>query len=332
MIQIGQRGLGSTGLALALLIVAGCAGKATTGDPNRGGSAGAAAPGGSGNSSVAGSSSAGSSNAGSSSAGSSSAGSSNASSASGGASGSAGDGAGGPTPNGAGAPAGAGAGGWGPGPGGGGTSGASPSVGTAGTEVLLTPVDGWIDGASNALHIQGAVYAGADERSAQKLSSDFSGSKMCIKGSTAVVDMNCTPVPPAPDCWMTIWGAGIYLNLNQTTTASTPATFDARALRGFSFELSGPQIPRSYFRFQVESADPNDAYCTQNVFKPGANSAALVDLVSEHVLPQCVPTSSGNNGAYAAARLVRLRWAVVTNSVEETPYDFCVSNVRAIYK
>ena len=109
--------------------------------------------------------------------------------------------------------AGAGAGGaWAGGLGSGGFGAACvPPV--AANQVPLTPVDGWVDGASNPLAIQGALYAAADPRSV--VSSDFMGSNVCMKGVTAKVDPNCTPIPPAADCQMTIWGAAIYLNLNQ---------------------------------------------------------------------------------------------------------------------
>jgi hypothetical protein len=204
---------------------------------------------------------------------------------------------------------------------------------TAGDQVLLTPVDGWLDGASNTLHIQGSTYAGADDRSALTMSSDFSGSKMCIKGSTAVVEYPCTAVPPAPDCWATTWGAGIYLNLNQAAVGSTRAAFDAKAVQGFAFDLSGPSVPpRSYFRFQVEAADPDLAYCLQYSFNPGANLALLSQLNSERVLPICSPSvHSVETANYAASRLVRLKWMVMA-TLQEIPYDFCVSNVRAVLK
>jgi len=212
--------------------------------------------------------------------------------------------------------------------------GGAASASTDSSGALLTPVDGWIDGASNPLHVQGAVYAGADERSAQKMSPDFSGSNMCIKGSTAVVDLSCTPIPPAPDCWTTIWGAAIYMNLNQAQMGATPAALDSSVLKGFSFELSGANVPASdNIRFQIEPEESNNAYCTQYAFKPGINTALLVDLTSEHDPPPCIRKGTSGSGAtFLASKVARLKWTVTTNKTQEIPYDFCVSDVRALYE
>ena len=236
--------------------------------------------------------------------------------------------------------AGAGAGGaWAGGLGSGGFGAACvPPV--AANQVPLTPVDGWVDGASNPLAIQGALYAAADPRSV--VSSDFMGSNVCMKGVTAKVDPNCTPIPPAADCQMTIWGAAIYLNLNQPLDPSTmmpgaPVTFDARKLGGFAFELSGPNVPKpSDLRFTVETQLYQDQttiidFCSgwDKQLTPGDNTVKFGEI-----FPQCffLPHNQSSLGGDILAVVRRLEWQVLTNSGAEVPYDFCVSNIRAIYK
>jgi hypothetical protein len=214
-----------------------------------------------------------------------------------------------------------------------------PSVIPSG-EALLTPVNGWIDGASNSALIQGAVYADADPQSTLKMSRDFTGSHMCIKGATTIVDPQCTPIPPH-DCWTSYWGAAISLNLNQTiepTTmmASTPAAYDASKLVGFAFDLSGPTVPpTSSVRFQVDAAAPENTYCLQYAYEAGTNTALLKELQNWYAGPPCTPTANSQQASkatYQASSLVRLKWTIVPNSGYEVPYDFCVSNVRALYK
>jgi hypothetical protein len=208
-----------------------------------------------------------------------------------------------------------------------------------GGATMLTPVNGWVDGASNSALIQGAVYADADPLSKLKMSSDFAGSNMCFKGATTIVDPQCTPIPPY-DCWMSYWGAGIYLNLNQvidptTMMASSPAAYDGSKLLGFSFDLSGPTIPpTSSVRFQVDAAAPDNTYCLQYAYKAGANTALLKELQNWNAGPPCQPSSASNasKAVYQASSLVRLKWTIVPNSGHEVPYDFCISNVRALYK
>src|SRR6185295_17425640 len=59
--------------------------------------------------------------------------------------------------------------------------------------VLLIPTDGWVDGKRNALGVQGAMYAHADSVSAPKMTSDFTGTNACIRGSIGPVILDCQP-------------------------------------------------------------------------------------------------------------------------------------------
>lgn len=151
-----------------------------------------------------------------------------------------------------------------------------PVDGDESTEPLpIVPHDGWVDAASNPLAIQGAAFAYADDVSREGMIQDFSGKNACIAGSGARVELSCTPVLPATDCFGTLWGAAIGINLNQPVDPATgqglmPQAYDASGLAGFAFTLSGARLPAG-MRFKVE--DSSDEYCTWKPLQAGRKGA-----------------------------------------------------------
>jgi len=206
-------------------------------------------------------------------------------------------------------------------------------TGTGGTGMLaagvpLTPTDGWVDGMSNTLMIQGAMFSYADTTSAMGMTEDFIGSNACIKGTAAKVEMPCTIEPPATDCYGTYWGAAIGLNLNQpidmtTMMGADPMPYDASALTGFAFEITGAAVPTS-LRFKVE--DGTNEYCTASTtpIKAGANTVTFEQLVTQCWMAGGTPATGAKSG------LLKISWQVVTNAMSTVPFDFCVANVRAL--
>jgi hypothetical protein len=208
------------------------------------------------------------------------------------------------------------------------SSTAAGGEGAVGGPVSLTPVDGWIDGNSNVLSIQGAVFAYADDLSRTGLIESFTGSNACISGTAARVDLQCTPAPPATDCYGSSWGAAIGLNLNQpidpdSGLGEAPVPYDASALSGFGFELSGSAVPVS-LRFKVENAAGEYCNPPAKPVKLGNNVFLFSDLIAQCWKP------GGASAVGAKASLIRLAWQVVTNTQAQVPFDFCVSNVRAL--
>jgi len=209
-----------------------------------------------------------------------------------------------------------------------GGSGSSEETGT-----LLDPKDGWVYRESNRFGIQGAVFAYADPTSALSLMFDSSRSAACIRGKVARVDLLCTPVAPATDCYGSTWGAAIGMNLNQrldpvTMMGDVPAAFDASNLSGFSFELSGSNLPPpNSLRFNVDSSDRSFCNIPLKKLMPGRNTV----LFSE-VVPECYrsATPAGPTAESARAALLKIWWQVLTNTQAEVPYDFCVSNIHAL--
>jgi len=126
------------------------------------------------------------------------------------------------------------------------------------------------------------------------------------------------------------------LNLNQPKDPATgmgvvdPLPFDASMLKGFAFEIEGNTVPApKSLRFKVENA--KGEFCTPSAqkVKVGANSFEFKDLLAEcwHVTDPANATAET-----AQSALVKISWAVVTSKDAEVPFDFCVSNIRALPK
>jgi hypothetical protein len=215
------------------------------------------------------------------------------------------------------------------------TAGSGTGGGTLAEGVPLTPMEGWVDGATNTLMIQGAMFEFADATSAMGMTKDFTGSNACIKGTAAKVDKMstaCTTMmftAPATDCYGEYWGAAIGLNLNQPIDMTTmmggdPVAYDASAIKGFTFNISGAMVPTT-MRFKVE--EMGGEYCTPATkpVKLGANTFMFEDLVKE-----CWKTTPGASAVGAKAALVKIAWQVTTKDTMAIPFDFCVSDLRAI--
>lgn len=200
--------------------------------------------------------------------------------------------------------------------------------------VPLTATDGWVAVDSNTLGVQGAMFAYADPTSGMGMTEDFTGTNACIKGTAAKVDMMSMPcatkmfTPPATDCYGEYWGAAIGLNLNQPIDEASgegadPMPFDASAVKGFAFEISGAAVPTS-LRFKVEN--DTGEFCTPPAkpVKLGANTFMFSDLVTE-----CWK-AGGTSAEGAKSSIIKIAWQVVTNDKSAVPFDYCVANVRAL--
>ena len=215
----------------------------------------------------------------------------------------------------------------------------SGGTGTLAEGVPLTPLNGWV-AVDNVLKIQGAMFPFGDKYSMMTvMPMDFSmsGDKACIAGTAAKVDMASMPcttkmfTAPATDCYGEYWGVAIGMNMNQTIDeatgmGSTPGPYDASAIKGFAFNISGAAVPTS-LRFKVENAAGE--YCSPPAKKiaAGPNTFMFGDVVKE-----CwkTPTPTAPTGETAKADLLKISWQVVTNAMGAVPFDFCVSDVRAL--
>lgn len=208
-------------------------------------------------------------------------------------------------------------------------------------EIPLIPSNGWVDGKSNVLGIQGAIFGYGDQTSEMGMALNFTGAHACVKGTAAKVDMTspaCVDkmfTPPATDCYGEFWGAAIGLNLNQTIDSTTmmggtPQPFDASALKGFAFDVSGNTVPGPKdLRFRVETDSMEFCNPAPNKVIVGTNTLLLSDLRSQCFTTLDPPAPSAET---VKTKLLRISWQVVTNSSAPVPFDFCISNIRALLK
>jgi len=211
--------------------------------------------------------------------------------------------------------------------------GGAPGAGTAGTaglpsSVPLTPTNGWVS-SDNPLQSRGWLSAVGDDVTRMSMTSDFNGSNACIAGTAARVEDPCTITAPARDCFDVFFGAHIGLTLNQSFNGE-PLPFDASALKGFSFEVTGNTVPGPKdLRFAVATADRDFCNLPTTKIKVGANVLLFSDLAAEcwHITDPPNPTAETVQSA-----LVELKWSVVTNTSARVPFDFCISNIRALPK
>lgn len=217
----------------------------------------------------------------------------------------------------------------------GGKSASAPAgmgAGETGNGVLLYQMAGWVDGASNSLGIQGAVFDVGDPVSKVNLSLDVTqGGKACIKGIAAKVDTLCTLPQGATGCFAVYFGAYLGENLNQAgdpqkLDVGSPMPFDASGLKGFSFDVEGPTVPfKGSFRFNAQDATgTNYQSPAATAIVKGSNTMLFSQLFkdAEH--------SNGPSADGAKAALTRISWQVVSNQAGAVPFDFCISNVRAL--
>jgi hypothetical protein len=212
----------------------------------------------------------------------------------------------------------------------------STSAGTVGGEagngVLLYQTTGWVDGASNSLGIQGAVFDVGDPASQVDLALDVThDGKACIKGIAAKIDSFCTLQQGSTDCFTTYFGAYLGENLNQMgdlhmSDLGSPMPFDASGLKGFSFDVEGPTVPvKGSFRFNAQDATgTNYGSPPATAIGKGSNTMLFTHLFKDPF------HAAGPSADSAKAALTRISWQVVSNQTGAVPFDFCVSNVRAL--
>lgn len=206
----------------------------------------------------------------------------------------------------------------------------SAPAGEADDGVLLYQMAGRVDGASNSLGIQGAAFDVGDPASQANLDVT-QGGKACLKGIAAKIDSLCIQQQTGTDCFAVYFGAYLGENLNQVgdpqmLEAGSPMPFDASGLKGFSFDVEGATIPvRGSFRFNAQdAAGTNYESPAATAIVKGSNTMLFTQLFKDPF------HSNGPSADSAKAALTRISWQVVSNQTAAVPFDFCISNVRAL--
>lgn len=216
-----------------------------------------------------------------------------------------------------------------------GTAGSAGSAGT-GTEIptgsgfALTPVNGFVSGASNEAGIQGYFYtysdaAGTPPGATTIQPADFAmsaGSAICVSGSASQV---LTPAGATVPAYGQYWGGGVALNLADPGNMMPIQGWDRGPVTGFSFNITGDQIPvGAQLRFNVTLFGvAGDPYCASGL-SAGPNTIRFSDLNQA-----CYNTPPGG-AVPATAQLQAIQWQVATVTDAATPFDFCIENLTAL--
>jgi hypothetical protein len=219
------------------------------------------------------------------------------------------------------------------GTGGAGGAGAMPApgstipVGPAGTGFALTPVAGWVAGGTNEAGIQGAFSTISDATGTPPgtttiMPASFqmaTGSQICVSGSVSQV---------VGTAYAQYWGGGVAFDLGDPGQMMPKVPWNRGRVVGFSFNITGTTIPpMAQFRFGVApyegSTIDDDGPCTNITM--GANTIMLTQLRSA-----CYDTAAPGPALAGTALLASLKWQVATVTTAPTPFNFCITDLKAI--
>ena len=206
---------------------------------------------------------------------------------------------------------------------------ASDGVVPVGTGLALVPqADGWVPGGSNGLGIQGAFFAASDADASPTgttldLDTATTPGSVCVSGSLATI--------VAQD-FTTYWGGTVGLNLRQVLPAGGGEALDASgwsrttpagSVTGFSYTLTpngGVALPELRFTVDFVGKAQGDTFCDPIA---GATSTLLADVgQSCWTQPTTVPLPNVD--------LLSIQWSLIPSQTADVPFDFCITNLRAI--
>lgn len=180
-------------------------------------------------------------------------------------------------------------------------------TGTATAAVPITPADGWVDCASNAIGIQGAFFT-YDDGTSTIMPEDFSaaGAEICVTGTVAATAAE-------------VWGAGVGFNLNQDVGSDTANAWDATAagVSGISFNLSA--LPAGGLLRLIYASAGVD-HCVE-ITAAGEQTVLFSETAAE--------CWEAGGAAPAATTLESVKWQVAAVT-DEYAFDFCISGVAAV--
>lgn len=199
------------------------------------------------------------------------------------------------------------------------SGGAGGSASTLVGNLLLTPEDGWVDGQSNAVGIQGSVFFDVDANlgGPSTLSVGSNGPALCVSGVVG-------PVQDAD--YARDWGGLFGIRLGEASPGQigtwSPIT-PAGTVSGFTFRLTGTAIPIAQVRIQVEDAAGN-YYCS------GLGQAGTYSVSMANLRVACWET--GGASVTPELPLVSLTWMIIAVETFADPFDFCIEDLTAVLR
>lgn len=211
----------------------------------------------------------------------------------------------------------------------GGTGGA-PAEGALPTQLALTPTAGWVANTTNDVGIQGSFHtisdaaAGGVTTIAPENFMAVTAAPVCVSGVASQV-VNGDDAMPA---YATYWGGGIGFNLADAgENMNMPQPWDRGRVVGFSYNLTGPDIPAG-LRFQmIVVGNTGDGFCTV-AGTAGPHTTLISGTPADAVAQAC--WGAPGPAIPATAQLEAIQWQVATVVDGPTTFDFCVENLTAV--
>jgi hypothetical protein len=182
------------------------------------------------------------------------------------------------------------------------------------TEPGADATAGWIDGSTDCVGIQGAVYLDMDAAGSDIYFTSRSG-HICVAGhSTQVLDAD----------YQTYWGANVIIQLNNPGNESAePYNANTYGVDGFSFNLTtnGGTLP-GIIRPTLNVDGSAVSYCKQ-ICASGPQSVLLSNAHAS--------CWNGTTGATpSATTLTQLTFSLPSNPDGDLNFDFCIDDLAAI--
>jgi len=192
--------------------------------------------------------------------------------------------------------------------------------GTTGeTRTALVPVDGWVDGSTNDVGIQGSWYTYSDEGAtvvpADEPFFDGAGSEICISGTTV------------PDEYSGVyWGVAVGMDFNvvDETTYAYDAT--SHGVVGIRLTLTGSLPPGIQLNLTETTSVEGDVFCTR--YLGITESSRTLSLYFDEA--QFICWYDATFGPIDETLLRAFSVQVMSEAYQSVPFDFCVENVSAI--
>lgn len=203
----------------------------------------------------------------------------------------------------------------------GGAPSTTPAEGAAavpGTGPDLHVSDGWVDGATNGVGIQGAFFTYADGSGRTQITADATRTQSgyCVAGTAAeVLDGNFAGT----------YGAVSALNLSQQVDSTMAGAYDATAhgVVGFGFDIVGDT--GGALRFVVKQYATHDGFCVDRV--PNCASGCRAEFRLDELSQNCWTPGGAQP---AATSLQALEWQITTTEGADTAFDYCIENIHAV--
>jgi hypothetical protein len=210
-----------------------------------------------------------------------------------------------------------------------------------GTGLAITPnAEGWVDGMTNGLGIQGAFFPASDAGMTAAtpttitLDAATTPGSICVSGTLAQI----AELTPATDTtaatydFTTYWGALVGMNLRQVLPAGGgeampaspwPRTTPAGNVTGFTHTITanaGSTLPDLRFTVDFVGKPAGSTYCQPiPLGAPSTNLGTVVESCWE-----------AGGVALPGSDLLAIQWSIIPSTAAPTPFNFCISNVNAI--